>query len=145
MDGDFAPFPELIKLRRKYGYLLVIDDVSILAPLKQVFFLADLCTDWVPFTFFFCQGSWDTCLRWEWWWCSWAVWMWKGHWHRCWHLKQGCRLPGWFYNMQVIYSCLSMRVCGTNSKAQRYKFFQLARISKFLEWNTLTQRVCRNM
>ncbi|AQK47458.1 8-amino-7-oxononanoate synthase [Zea mays] len=26
MDGDFAPFPELIKLRRKYGYLLVIDD-----------------------------------------------------------------------------------------------------------------------
>ncbi|CAL4923819.1 unnamed protein product [Urochloa decumbens] len=26
MDGDFAPFPELVKLRRKYGFLLVIDD-----------------------------------------------------------------------------------------------------------------------
>ncbi|KAF8689350.1 hypothetical protein HU200_041889 [Digitaria exilis] len=26
MDGDFAPFPELVELRRKYGFLLVIDD-----------------------------------------------------------------------------------------------------------------------
>ncbi|KAK3157132.1 hypothetical protein QOZ80_2AG0116610 [Eleusine coracana subsp. coracana] len=26
MDGDFAPFSELVKLRRKYGFLLVIDD-----------------------------------------------------------------------------------------------------------------------
>ncbi|KAL6641454.1 hypothetical protein ACP70R_019635 [Stipagrostis hirtigluma subsp. patula] len=26
MDGDFAPLPELVKLRRKYGFLLVIDD-----------------------------------------------------------------------------------------------------------------------
>ncbi|CAL4932269.1 unnamed protein product [Urochloa decumbens] len=26
MDGDFAPFPELVKLRRKYGFLLIIDD-----------------------------------------------------------------------------------------------------------------------
>ncbi|WVZ57618.1 hypothetical protein U9M48_007980 [Paspalum notatum var. saurae] len=26
MDGDFAPLPELAKLRRKYGFLLVIDD-----------------------------------------------------------------------------------------------------------------------
>uniref|UniRef100_A0A0D9XMG2 Aminotransferase class I/classII large domain-containing protein n=1 Tax=Leersia perrieri TaxID=77586 RepID=A0A0D9XMG2_9ORYZ len=26
MDGDFSPFPELVKLRRKYGFLLVIDD-----------------------------------------------------------------------------------------------------------------------
>jgi hypothetical protein len=28
MDGDFAPLPELVELRRKYGFLLVIDDVS---------------------------------------------------------------------------------------------------------------------
>ncbi|VAH18171.1 unnamed protein product [Triticum turgidum subsp. durum] len=26
MDGDFAPLPELVELRRKYGFLLVIDD-----------------------------------------------------------------------------------------------------------------------
>ncbi|KAG8092560.1 hypothetical protein GUJ93_ZPchr0012g21532 [Zizania palustris] len=26
MDGDFAPLPELVNLRRKYGFLLVIDD-----------------------------------------------------------------------------------------------------------------------
>jgi hypothetical protein len=37
MDGDFAPFPELVKLRRKYGFLLVIDDVSIFSPLKCIF------------------------------------------------------------------------------------------------------------
>jgi 7-keto-8-aminopelargonate synthetase-like enzyme len=28
MDGDFAPLPQLVELRRKYGFLLVIDDVS---------------------------------------------------------------------------------------------------------------------
>lgn len=28
MDGDFAPMNELVKLRKKYGFLLVIDDVS---------------------------------------------------------------------------------------------------------------------
>ncbi|GMN41023.1 hypothetical protein TIFTF001_010246 [Ficus carica] len=28
MDGDFAPMNELVKLREKYGFLLVIDDVS---------------------------------------------------------------------------------------------------------------------
>lgn len=28
MDGDFAPMVELAKLRRKYGFLLVLDDVS---------------------------------------------------------------------------------------------------------------------
>ncbi|XP_047093833.1 8-amino-7-oxononanoate synthase isoform X1 [Lolium rigidum] len=26
MDGDFAPLPQLVELRRKYGFLLVIDD-----------------------------------------------------------------------------------------------------------------------
>ncbi|KAF6989730.1 hypothetical protein CFC21_007031 [Triticum aestivum] len=26
MDGDFAPLPELVELRKKYGFLLVIDD-----------------------------------------------------------------------------------------------------------------------
>ncbi|TVU41482.1 hypothetical protein EJB05_15004, partial [Eragrostis curvula] len=26
MDGDFAPFPDLVKLRHKYGFLLVVDD-----------------------------------------------------------------------------------------------------------------------
>jgi 8-amino-7-oxononanoate synthase len=40
MDGDFAPLPELVKLRRKYGFLLVIDDVSILSSLKYSIFLA---------------------------------------------------------------------------------------------------------
>ena len=30
MDGDFAPMAELAKLRKKHGFLLVIDDVSIL-------------------------------------------------------------------------------------------------------------------
>lgn len=28
MDGDFAPMTELVKLRKKFGFLLVIDDVS---------------------------------------------------------------------------------------------------------------------
>ncbi|XP_031275753.1 8-amino-7-oxononanoate synthase-like [Pistacia vera] len=26
MDGDFAPMVELVKLRKKYGFLLVLDD-----------------------------------------------------------------------------------------------------------------------
>ncbi|XP_066343384.1 8-amino-7-oxononanoate synthase-like [Miscanthus floridulus] len=26
MDGDFTPLPELVKLRKKYGFLLVVDD-----------------------------------------------------------------------------------------------------------------------
>lgn len=30
MDGDFAPMKELAMLRKKHGFLLVIDDVSIL-------------------------------------------------------------------------------------------------------------------
>ena len=29
MDGDFAPLIELVALRKKYKFLLVIDDVSI--------------------------------------------------------------------------------------------------------------------
>ncbi|KAM7502255.1 hypothetical protein LguiB_001159 [Lonicera macranthoides] len=28
MDGDFAPMTELVKLRKKHGFLLVIDDVE---------------------------------------------------------------------------------------------------------------------
>ena len=28
MDGDFAPMIELVKLRRKHQFLLVVDDVS---------------------------------------------------------------------------------------------------------------------
>ena len=28
MDGDFAPVIELVKLQKKFGFLLVIDDVS---------------------------------------------------------------------------------------------------------------------
>ena len=28
MDGDFAPMAELVKLRKKHGFLLVIDDVG---------------------------------------------------------------------------------------------------------------------
>lgn len=30
MDGDFAPLVELVALRKKYNFLLVIDDVSFL-------------------------------------------------------------------------------------------------------------------
>jgi 8-amino-7-oxononanoate synthase len=51
MDGDFAPFPELVKLRRKYGFLLVIDDVSILSPLKYDF--TDLGANRILFAFCF--------------------------------------------------------------------------------------------
>lgn len=29
MDGDFAPLPELVALRRKHGFLLAIDDVNL--------------------------------------------------------------------------------------------------------------------
>lgn len=29
MDGDFAPMLELVELRKKHGFLLVIDDVSL--------------------------------------------------------------------------------------------------------------------
>jgi len=29
MDGDFAPMVELARLRKKHGFLLVIDDVSL--------------------------------------------------------------------------------------------------------------------
>jgi 8-amino-7-oxononanoate synthase len=54
MDGDFAPFPELVKLRRKYGFLLVIDDVSILSPLKLI--STDLGANKVPFTFSFLKA-----------------------------------------------------------------------------------------
>lgn len=28
MDGDFAPMVQLSKLRKKHGFLLVVDDVS---------------------------------------------------------------------------------------------------------------------
>jgi hypothetical protein len=28
MDGDFAPMVELVKLRKKHQFLLVVDDVS---------------------------------------------------------------------------------------------------------------------
>jgi 7-keto-8-aminopelargonate synthetase-like enzyme len=31
MDGDLAPFPEFVKVCRKMGFYLVIDDVSILS------------------------------------------------------------------------------------------------------------------
>ena len=30
MDGDFAPMNELVNLRERHGFLLVIDDVSFL-------------------------------------------------------------------------------------------------------------------
>jgi len=30
MDGDFAPMPKLVELRKKHGFLLVIDDVSLI-------------------------------------------------------------------------------------------------------------------
>jgi 7-keto-8-aminopelargonate synthetase-like enzyme len=30
MDGDFAPMTELVNLRERHGFLLVIDDVSFL-------------------------------------------------------------------------------------------------------------------
>lgn len=36
MDGDFAPMKELAMLRKKHGFLLVIDDVSILNSLVYV-------------------------------------------------------------------------------------------------------------
>lgn len=29
MDGDFAPIVELVELRKKHGFLLAIDDVSL--------------------------------------------------------------------------------------------------------------------
>ena len=45
MDGDFALLPELVKLRRKYGFLLVVDDVCILSPLLSYIFFAYLCSD----------------------------------------------------------------------------------------------------
>jgi len=54
MDGDFAPFPELVKLRRKYGFLLVIDDVSILSPLKYNF--TDLGANRILFIFYFLKA-----------------------------------------------------------------------------------------
>ena len=34
MDGDFAPMIELVKLRKQYDFLLVIDDVSPLGLLE---------------------------------------------------------------------------------------------------------------
>ncbi|THF97936.1 hypothetical protein TEA_013048 [Camellia sinensis var. sinensis] len=40
MDGDFAPMSELAKLRKRHGFLLVIDDVSLLnlyLPGKKVY------------------------------------------------------------------------------------------------------------
>jgi len=40
MDGDFAPMSELVKLRKRHGFLLVIDDVSLLnlyLPGKKVY------------------------------------------------------------------------------------------------------------
>lgn len=36
MDGDFAPLPELVTLRKKYKFLLVIDDVSIQCPMTML-------------------------------------------------------------------------------------------------------------
>jgi len=39
MDGDFAPMVELAELRKKHGFLLVIDDVRPLIGLfRQTFF-----------------------------------------------------------------------------------------------------------
>lgn len=36
MDGDFAPMVELAKLRKKHGFLFVIDDVSILSVMYSI-------------------------------------------------------------------------------------------------------------
>lgn len=36
MGSDFAPLPALVKLREKYGFLLVVDDVSILSHLLHI-------------------------------------------------------------------------------------------------------------
>jgi hypothetical protein len=35
MGSNFAPLPELVKLRAKYGFLLIVDDVSILSHLLR--------------------------------------------------------------------------------------------------------------
>lgn len=37
MDGDFAPMEELSQLRKKHGFLLVIDDVSWLNVHVKIF------------------------------------------------------------------------------------------------------------
>ncbi|TVU41457.1 hypothetical protein EJB05_14976 [Eragrostis curvula] len=40
MDGDFAPFPDLVKLRRKYGFLLVVDDLHLTCHVDNCLFKA---------------------------------------------------------------------------------------------------------
>lgn len=44
MDGDFAPMVELAELRKKHGFLLVIDDVRPLSGFfRQTSFSSDNC------------------------------------------------------------------------------------------------------
>ncbi|KAF2915195.1 hypothetical protein DAI22_09g012600 [Oryza sativa Japonica Group] len=60
MDGHLAPWPELVKLHRKYGILLFIDDVSVFISPEIHFFpgllVIKLCCNF-PF-----QGTQKTCL-----------------------------------------------------------------------------------
>lgn len=55
MDGDFAPMVEFAKLRKKYGFLLVIDDA---------------------------HGTF-VCGTWRWYWWGVQLWEWCGHMHWC--------------------------------------------------------------
>jgi len=36
MDGDLAPMVQLSKLRKKHGFLLVVDDVSFNLPMRSL-------------------------------------------------------------------------------------------------------------
>lgn len=106
MDGDFAPMPKLVELRKKHGFLLVIDDVSLT-------FSSNWCFTVIYKIYILCKlasGSCNTCMWWEWWWNPGSLSVWKWCWcmHR--HSEQGCRLSGWFYCLQVNNACCNDKV-----------------------------------
>lgn len=101
MDGDFAPISKLVELRKKHGFLLAIDDVSLTykGSFQSLHFSIHIS---IVIYIGVLLGSCNTCLWRERRRCSRSTWVWKWCWYMHRHLEQSCRLPGGFHCLQVI-------------------------------------------